>query len=303
MRNKPSGCKIICPAKIRMRRWKVQGRPGLGSNLRPDIESENRLPELHPEKQDRHGQASVGKMLVGKRAAAHVRPEEQPTKHKRNRAEIINRQRRDRRGAQQMHGLFDEVEPAFAFLPLLHPFNVPGSNLPATVARSVRRRTWNLELIFRQSTARARGFRSWNESGSFNNPSPMRKKKYQTTSRPKRALRQPEQGRQRNTLCQRLAREFFQAGSADHPVFMLGDTFTAKKLFALRASRHRLARGVVETTLVCEILVFESSRFMVWIRHRFPVRNCEPGTRNFEPPRASGRQRPPPSTRRPGRRR
>ena len=51
--------------------------------------------------------------------------------HERNRAEIINRQRGDRRGAQQMRGLFDQIESAFALLPpawisfLIHPMHLP----------------------------------------------------------------------------------------------------------------------------------------------------------------------------------
>ena len=49
-------------------------------------------------------------MLRRKRAAAHVGPEKQQAEHKRNRAEIINRQRGGGSGAQQLRGLLDEVE-------------------------------------------------------------------------------------------------------------------------------------------------------------------------------------------------
>jgi hypothetical protein len=46
--------------------------------------------------------------------------------------------------------------------------------------------------------------------------------------------------------------KFPQARSADDAIIMLGNAFPAKKLRALRASRHRLALRVIETSLISQ---------------------------------------------------
>jgi hypothetical protein len=69
-----------------------------------------------------------------------------------------------------------------------------------------------------------------------------------------RAVREPQKPREYATPGERLARQFFQAGGADHAVVMLGDTLPAEIMSALRATRHRFASGMIETTLMSQIL-------------------------------------------------
>ena len=74
-------------------------------------------------------------MLSGKRAAAHVRPKIKQSQHKRNRAQIINRQGGGRRGAQPVSGFFDQIEGHPALLPArFHKFKVPSSKFQAITA-------------------------------------------------------------------------------------------------------------------------------------------------------------------------
>jgi hypothetical protein len=59
---------------------------------------------------------------------------------------------------------------------------------------------------------------------------------------------------ERRPLHQLSARQFFQAGGTDDPVFVLGNALAAETLPALRAAGHGFAEGMVETTLMGQIL-------------------------------------------------
>jgi hypothetical protein len=76
---------------------------------------------------------------------------------------------------------------------------------------------------------------------------------------PRRALSQAFKTHKTPSLCQRRAREFFQALGANHPVIVLRDAFPAKKSPALGTLRHGFANSVVETALMCQRLHFKAS--------------------------------------------
>ncbi len=56
--------------------------------------------------------------------------------------------------------------------------------------------------------------------------------------------------RERAAFCERYPGYLSEAGSANDSVVVLGDTFPAKVLFALRTTSHRFARRVTGTTQV-----------------------------------------------------
>jgi hypothetical protein len=68
------------------------------------------------------------------------------------------------------------------------------------------------------------------------------------------ALRHTEKLREGESLPERPARQFFQADGAEHAVVVFGDTFAAEKLFAFGTTRHSFTGGVIEATLVGQIL-------------------------------------------------
>ncbi len=74
------------------------------------------------------------------------------------------------------------------------------------------------------------------------------------------ALGKAQESHKCGTPGERRARQFFQTKSADHAVVMFGDALAAEVLSALRAARHGLAHGMVETTLLGQIL-HGSTRF------------------------------------------
>jgi hypothetical protein len=77
---------------------------------------------------------------------------------------------------------------------------------------------------------------------------------------PQAALGEQQKPRERSAPGGRLPRQIRQARGADHAVVMFGDALAAKMPSALRATRHRFASGMIETTLLSQIL-HGSTRF------------------------------------------
>jgi hypothetical protein len=67
-------------------------------------------------------------------------------------------------------------------------------------------------------------------------------------------LAEVQRARETAPFEERHARQFSQARGANDPVLMLGDTFAAKVLGALRAARGCFALGMVEAALISQRL-------------------------------------------------
>jgi hypothetical protein len=59
---------------------------------------------------------------------------------------------------------------------------------------------------------------------------------------------------------ERLPRQFFEAGGANDAVIVFGDALAAETAFTLRAARHGFTGGMIETTLMSQIL-HDATRF------------------------------------------
>src|SRR5438477_10113890 len=67
-------------------------------------------------------------------------------------------------------------------------------------------------------------------------------------------LAAPNQAGQTSPLKQGHAGKFAKAGSANDPVFVLSDAFAAEELTARWTSRYGFTRGVIEATLIGQVL-------------------------------------------------
>lgn len=89
-------------------------------------------------------------------------------------------------------------------------------------------------------------------AGQFQQAFTDQKEKIPRDQNAERTLDEAKNLREREALRQGLVRELFKASCADGAVFMLGDAFATEELFAFRTACHRLARGMIKTTLMSE---------------------------------------------------
>jgi hypothetical protein len=71
---------------------------------------------------------------------------------------------------------------------------------------------------------------------------------------PESALSEPQQSGKGRAFEQGHPRQLLQTIGTDNPVIVLGDTFPTEELAALGTTRHGFTHGMIEATLVKEIL-------------------------------------------------
>src|SRR5579859_8118799 len=195
-------------------------------------------------------------MLPGKWTAAHVRPEIKQPQHKRNRPDIINRQRCDRRRAQPVGGFFDEIEGAFALLsPFFHSgnrktFNIRRLNLRAVTRRSRLNVRWS--FLIHPGNLPERSFME--RIRQLQQTFADQKKEKPGRQKAESTLDEPQEPDERDVPGKRLPRQFFQTDGANHTVVVFGDALAAKTLPALRAASHRFTSHMIKTALLGQIL-------------------------------------------------
>jgi hypothetical protein len=86
--------------------------------------------------------------------------------------------------------------------------------------------------------------------GQFQQAIPDEKKEKPCQQNSDGTLREAGKFDESQSLRKRLARHFSQTGGAEDSVVVFGDALSAEKVVAFWAARRRLARGMVETTLM-----------------------------------------------------
>ena len=120
----PVGCTAVCTSARRATRAERPRCFAFEEQMRAQFARKDGVPAFHPEIKRGGGERRLDEALAGKGAAAHVRPEIEQPEHARNAADVVGKQHAGGRGAEQMHGGFDEFErgtagAAFGFARLM----------------------------------------------------------------------------------------------------------------------------------------------------------------------------------------